>query len=445
MSGITINGAPLTDGTFYVPRIGAWSIDARLFSETPIAGKVTVVCDGVTFVGTVARGDIFNNVATLRIAPGAAGLSKTATPKSYQRTAGVVVLRDLLDAAGEALDPTADMTALGRAIPSWSVALMPIGRAIAYLMDRLGLAWRMLPNGKLWAGTEAWPKTAVADTDVQVMGRDDALGEFQLGLISPALLPGTTYAGRKIGNVETTVTAGAVRAKALVEDAAGGGRLLAALNAIVANATADLTYAGCIWCKVVAQAGDSIDVIPEDVRYPPISGVPLTVGVAGAKLTVSAGARVLIGWSAKDPRFPYVHGWDQSENTIKVVLDALRIEPPRPRRALSRRMACSRAWPSIHSPARLTSRWATRAPTCSRGRRDPMPMSADVLGPMIKHAIDAVENKADRDAVFRAMAGAIIAHINTAAQISGPAAGLTSAPGGGPVTGVLVVPPGSIL
>ncbi|HEY8922882.1 MAG TPA: hypothetical protein VIU64_00805 [Polyangia bacterium] len=74
-----------------------------------------------------------------------------------------------------------------------------------------------------------------------------------------------------------------------------------------------------------------------------------------------------------------------------------------------------------------------------------MAMSADVLGPLMKQAIDAVPNKADRDAVFKALASAVIAHIQTAAQISGPAVGLTSAPGGGPVTGVLAVPPGSIL
>ncbi|HEY8922883.1 MAG TPA: hypothetical protein VIU64_00810 [Polyangia bacterium] len=326
MSGITVNGQPLTEATFYVPRIGAWSIDARLFSETPITGKVSVVCDGITYAGTVDRGGLFNNAATLRIVPGAGGMSKPTTPKAYRQTTGLTVLQDLLDLAGEQLDPTTNTSALSRAIPAWTVSLMPIGRAAAYLCERLGMTWRMLPNGRFWAGTETWPATAVADADIQVMGRDDSLGEMDVGLISPALLPGTTYAGRKIGAVETVVTGESVRARVVFEDAGEGGRLLAALNKLVRNATADLSYATCLWAKVVAQSGDRIDVIPEDTRYPPISQVPLTVGIAGAKLTVSAGARVLIGFSAADPRFPYVHGWDQSEQTIKVQIVASRIE-----------------------------------------------------------------------------------------------------------------------
>lgn len=326
MSGITVNGQPLTEGTFYFPRVGAWSIDARLFSESAITGTVSVVCDGITFLGTVDRGGLFNNAATLRIVPGAGGMSKLTTPKSYRQTTGLTVLQDLLDLAGEKLDPTTDTSALSRAIPAWTVSLMPIGRAAAYLCERLGLTWRMLPNGRFWAGAESWPATAVADADIQVMGRDDSLGEMTVGLVSPALLPGTTYASRKIGVVETVVTGSSVRARVVFEDAGEGGRVLTAFNKLIRNATADLDYAMCLWAKVVAQAGDRIDVIPEDTRYPPISQVPLTVGVAGAKLTVAAGARVLIGFSARDPRFPYVHGWDQSENTVKVAIQASRIE-----------------------------------------------------------------------------------------------------------------------
>ncbi len=83
-------------------------------------------------------------------------------------------------------------------------------------------------------------------------------------------------------------------------------------------AVPEATYASCYWAKVVSQSGNTIDVNPEDTRVPPMAGVPLTVGVPGTKLSVSAGARVLIGWSGADPRFPYVHGWDQSENAIKV-------------------------------------------------------------------------------------------------------------------------------
>lgn len=39
---------------------------------------------------------------------------------------------------------------------------------------------------------------------------------------------------------------------------------------------------------------------------------------------------------------------------------------------------------------------------------------------------------------------AFISHIRTNAEINGVCVGLTSAPGGGPVTGAAVLPPGSI-
>ena len=91
-------------------------------------------------------------------------------------------------------------------------------------------------------------------------------------------------------------------------------------------ANPETLYASCYWAKVVKQDGDRIDVQPDDSRVPPMAGVPLTVGIPGAKVSVSAGARVLVGWSGGDPRFPYVHGWDQSEKVVKLVLSAARVE-----------------------------------------------------------------------------------------------------------------------
>lgn len=76
-----------------------------------------------------------------------------------------------------------------------------------------------------------------------------------------------------------------------------------------------------------------------------------------------------------------------------------------------------------------------------------MPMDADALGALMKANVDALsdEAKADRSQTYKALAAAVIQHIQTAAQISGACTGLTSAPGGGPVVGVAVLPPGSIL
>jgi hypothetical protein len=76
-----------------------------------------------------------------------------------------------------------------------------------------------------------------------------------------------------------------------------------------------------------------------------------------------------------------------------------------------------------------------------------MPMSAEVLGPLIQSKMDALtdEQKADRAQTFKAMAEAFIQHVSTAAQITGVLGpGLATPPGGGVVAGTVVLPPGSI-
>jgi len=78
-----------------------------------------------------------------------------------------------------------------------------------------------------------------------------------------------------------------------------------------------------------------------------------------------------------------------------------------------------------------------------------MAMDATILGELMKANIDALSDdaKKDRSQVFKALADAVITHIQTAAQISGivvaSVAGVT--PGGGVSgPGTAIAPPGSI-
>ena len=80
-----------------------------------------------------------------------------------------------------------------------------------------------------------------------------------------------------------------------------------------------------------------------------------------------------------------------------------------------------------------------------------MALDKTVLGPLIKASVDAVADKTDRDALYEAIADAVIQHIKTAAQISGivvtvtTVSGVTPGPGvSGPGTGTGTAPPGSI-
>lgn len=71
-----------------------------------------------------------------------------------------------------------------------------------------------------------------------------------------------------------------------------------------------------------------------------------------------------------------------------------------------------------------------------------MAMNVNIMGDAIMAAVNAVD-PTDRQALFRAMAGAIIAHIQANASISGVVTGLTSATGG-IVSGTGTLPAGSI-
>jgi hypothetical protein len=79
-----------------------------------------------------------------------------------------------------------------------------------------------------------------------------------------------------------------------------------------------------------------------------------------------------------------------------------------------------------------------------------MALSATVLADLMDSKAQAAtpianeEARAGRKRMFTAVAEAVVEHISAAAQVSGTAAvGLTSATGG-PVTGAVILPPGSI-
>jgi hypothetical protein len=88
-------------------------------------------------------------------------------------------------------------------------------------------------------------------------------------------------------------------------------RLKGALGAVVKGLLRPLDYLALYPAKVVSQAASgALDVQPEDTRLPPMSGVPLRLGLPGCKATVQPGARVLVGFEGGDPRRPVATVWD---------------------------------------------------------------------------------------------------------------------------------------
>lgn len=91
-------------------------------------------------------------------------------------------------------------------------------------------------------------------------------------------------------------------------------RLRESLEAIVeALVGRRLDYHALYPCTVASQASDgTLDLLPDDarIRGTGTSGIKLRHGLPGFTCTVPAGARVLMGFEAGDPKRPYAVAWD---------------------------------------------------------------------------------------------------------------------------------------
>lgn len=72
--------------------------------------------------------------------------------------------------------------------------------------------------------------------------------------------------------------------------------------------------------RVVSQAADgTLDLVPDDPRIPPCTGVPVRLGLPGARATVPAGERVLLGYEGADPAAPYAALWTAGAVTVLTI------------------------------------------------------------------------------------------------------------------------------
>jgi hypothetical protein len=79
-------------------------------------------------------------------------------------------------------------------------------------------------------------------------------------------------------------------------------------------------YMGVYRGVVVSQSGQAVDTKPTDQRLPGMSGLPIQVGLPGATVEVSPGARMLIGFEDGDPARPIALLWDQGAQARRISL-----------------------------------------------------------------------------------------------------------------------------
>lgn len=330
MALVTANGLAVLDAAICMPRVGAWHADLRVDTPDAITGPVTISIDEGRLVlnGTVWRGGAFAGSASVRVVAGANGMRTIAKAKHYTQTSVRIVLGDLLSAAGEKLSSTASSSILSRHLDAWTTAAIATGGLIARLLAIAspGSAWRFLPNGQIWIGTETWPDSGLADADFQDIDENPAVAEALIGVEAPVLLPGTTLLGRRVSYVEHLVNEAGVRSKVFFES---DDRLKDAFAAAVRASLPPLTFFACHWARVIAQNGSTVDVEIENPTIakflPSMSGVPLMMPAPGATVQMAAVGRVLIGWSDGDQSKPFAIAYDAATALIKLVLNSPQI------------------------------------------------------------------------------------------------------------------------
>ena len=93
-------------------------------------------------------------------------------------------------------------------------------------------------------------------------------------------------------------------------------RIKGGLEAFVRSVMHRIDYFALYPAKVVAQNADgSLELQPDDTRLPAHSQVPIRLGIPGAKVSMTAGSRVLLGFAGGRPESPIATLWEQSTVT----------------------------------------------------------------------------------------------------------------------------------
>lgn len=198
MSLVTCAGADVLRGRVHIGLRGAWWAELVLDRTTAPSGAVTLAAvDGLALAGTIADAGVYLEAAHVRVVGGAGKLGTTVA-----RAFRGARLRDALDAilrgAGEAQSSTIAASTLAVSLPAWTVS----GRAAGALDELAAIAtrslgddvhWRVLGDGSVWIGPEAWTAATLPDT-ADIIEPHPAERRTVIGVETPALLPGVDLA-----------------------------------------------------------------------------------------------------------------------------------------------------------------------------------------------------------------------------------------------------------
>lgn len=321
----TLNGNDVIACTLNEPRIGVWNATVDVDSDKAITGKVTLVIDGVEWVGTVIKGDLHAGRVHAQIVGGVGKLAKSLDVKHYRGATFGSVVSDLMRETGETLSSTTDARVHSHAVSRWTRPLGKASVALKQVADELLFTWRVLRDGTVWLGTDKWEEAkSVHDEISRAPGRDTA----SIAPDAPHIQPGQTFEGKRVSRVVTSIQEGhGLRQELQFESAAGGSRVAEDLAAIIDLQTGSkIDYSRLYPSRVVRQAGDgSLEILPDapNLRGNGLTGVPLRTGIPGVSVKVPPGGKVLLYFESGDPKLPSCALWPSGESVLSVELTCI--------------------------------------------------------------------------------------------------------------------------
>jgi hypothetical protein len=301
VSDVTLNGLRVLRMTLVMPLVGAWTAEVEADAPTAPVGPVTLEGLGATLKGFVRKGEAFAELVRVSLAGGAGGLGAVIPPKFYEGTTMRTVLDDIAREAGEAISTTSDATILATTVGKWVRPKATARAALGLLLRQSeGATWRVLDDGTVWVGRDAWGASAA---DYTVEDYDPAKSFLKLWGDDMSLRPGVTWQGFRLHEVVHALTPDSFRTRAnhaaSLDDAFKG-----AVRRLVAD---ELTAARRYPATVVAQSSDGalLEVRPDSGAIPGLTRLPFRYGLPGFRAKVPRGARVDVAFENGDLSRPF--------------------------------------------------------------------------------------------------------------------------------------------
>lgn len=324
------NDTLVLDAVFHFPISGVWHADLTIDADdaAPFKGSFTVSDDDVSFECTpVPNGvDAFVGRVRAKVVGGKSGFAKQCEPKFYRAIPASTVLREALAVGGETLASTS--TGIDLHLPFWTRPAASVGEAFEECVAWLDATWRVLDDGSVWVGTETWSEVTLPKDGVLL--EENPVEKTAVFADAPAIRPGMSYEGRRIGRVELSVTPSETRSVVWFQES---DPVRTAFTKIVRQMTRTMDFLAMYPATVVSQNGDgSLELKMKSDRMPSMSRIPIRYGVPGVSAKIKSGSVVAVEFERGDPSSPVATVWNResvSELTIKadrVVVDALDIE-----------------------------------------------------------------------------------------------------------------------